>query len=212
VNTSKSILNGWALVGITAIILVLVLAFSLFMAVDEADAARSAIRYTARVSVTLFLLAFTASATVQFWPGAFTRWQRQNRRYLGVSFALSHFTHLAAIFSLRIAEPEEFAALPTSTWILGGLAYLLIAAMTATSFDRTARLIGPKAWTVLHTVGAYYIWLVFANSFISRALTMPAYIPVAVAVIGALGLRIVARMRRSRRTAGTVDAPSQLAS
>jgi methionine sulfoxide reductase heme-binding subunit len=211
VKANKSILKGWALVGVTAIVLVLGLAFSLLIAPNDADAARSAIRYTARVSVTLFLLAFTASAAVQFWPSAFTQWQRQNRRYLGVSFALSHFIHLAAILSLSLVAPAEFAEIPAATWILGGLAYLLIAAMTATSFDRTARLIGPKAWTVLHTVGAYYIWLVFANSFISRAFTMPAYIPVAVAVVGALGLRIAARSRRSRHDAQTVGTQSQLA-
>jgi sulfoxide reductase heme-binding subunit YedZ len=84
------------------------------------------------------------------------------------------------------------------TWIGGGLAYVFIAAMTATSFDRTAQMIGPRAWKILHTVGSYYIWLIFANSYIGRALAMPEYIPAAAILVLALGLRIAARLARPR--------------
>ena len=104
--------------------------------------------------MTLFLLAFTASALWQFWPNAWTRWQRQNRRYLGVSFAVSHAIHLAAILMLGQVAPAELAReADIVTVIFGGLAYLFIAAMTLTSFDRTAAAIGPRAWKILHTVG-----------------------------------------------------------
>ena len=196
---NKSWLAGWSLVGVTAILLSVVLTVVVLTGGDAVDAARGSIRATARVSVTLFLLAFTASALWQLVPGAYTRWQRQNRRYLGVSFALSHFVHLGAIAALGLIAPEQLAALTQpKSWILGGLAYALIAAMTATSFDRTARMVGPKAWKLLHTIGAYYIWLVFANSYISRAVQMPEYIVPAAAVVAALAVRIVAWQRRRR--------------
>jgi sulfoxide reductase heme-binding subunit YedZ len=147
----------------------------------------------------LFLAAFTAAALWRFWPNAWTRWQRQNRRYLGVSFAFSHGVHLAAIFWLQHVRPVEFAQQVTAiTWIGGGLAYVFIAAMTATSFDRTTQMIGPRAWKILHTVGSYYIWLIFANSYIGRALAMPEYIPAAALVVLALGLRIAARVAGPR--------------
>lgn len=64
-----------------------------------------------------------------------------NRRYPNACFAISHFTHLGAILALRAAE---LAALSSPiTWILGGLAYVFIAAMNLTSLDRTTQLIGP---------------------------------------------------------------------
>ena len=59
-------------------------------------------------------------------------------------------------------------------------------------------MIGPRAWKILHTVGSYYIWLIFANSYIGRALAMPEYIPAAAIVVLALGLRIAARVARPR--------------
>jgi methionine sulfoxide reductase heme-binding subunit len=70
--------------------------------------------------------------------------------------------------------------------------------MTATSFDRTAEMIGPRAWKILHTAGSYYIWIIFANSYIGRALSMPEYIPAAAIVVLALVLNITARVARPR--------------
>ena len=59
------------------------------------------IRFTARTSLLLFCLAFSAAALARLWPNAWTRWQRRNRRYLGVTFAASHGIHAVAIACLR---------------------------------------------------------------------------------------------------------------
>jgi DMSO/TMAO reductase YedYZ heme-binding membrane subunit len=188
--------TGWRMVGVVAIGLALLVAMIVATVPGEVNALRTIIRATARSSVALFLLAFTASAAFLFWPGAFTRWQRSNRRYLGVSFALSHFVHLGAILVLRATAPEEMTGTPTATWVLGGVAYVLIAAMTATSFDRAAQALGRRAWSILHTTGVYYVWIVFANSYVSRAVMMPEYIVPALAVVAALALRVAAFLRR----------------
>jgi sulfoxide reductase heme-binding subunit YedZ len=193
------VLNGWPFVGIASVAILAAVAATIAITPDAGEAAGRAVRLTARTSVALFLAAFTAAALFRLWPNAWTRWQRSNRRYLGVSFAVSHGVHLAAILWLRHVQPVEFARDVTAiTWIGGGLAYVFIAAMTATSFDRTAEMIGPRAWKILHTVGSYYIWLIFANSYIGRALAMPEYIPAAAIVVFALGLRIAARVARPR--------------
>jgi methionine sulfoxide reductase heme-binding subunit len=195
---NTSLLRGWPLVGVMAL-LVIAGSLVLGLSAEPVDAVRRVIRFTARTSITLFLLAFTASALYRFWPSAWTRWQRQNRRYLGVSFAASHFVHLLAILQLGRLAPAQLAAEANAiTWIFGGLAYVFIAAMTLTSFDRTAQMIGPRAWAILHTTGSYYVWLIFANSYIARAVQMPAYIPIAALVVAALALRIAARIARSR--------------
>jgi methionine sulfoxide reductase heme-binding subunit len=193
------LLNGWPFVGVAAVAILAAAVAAIAISPDAGEAAARVVRVTARTSVALFLAAFTAAALFRLWPNAWTRWQRQNRRYLGVSFAVSHGVHLAAIFWMQHVQPVEFAErVNVITWIGGGLAYVFIAAMTATSFDRTAQMIGPRAWKMLHTVGAYYIWLIFANSYIGRALTMPEYIPAAALVVLALALRIAARVAGPR--------------
>ena len=93
-------MNGWRLTGLLSLVL---LAMSLALGTLHAwdmESVRLVIRATARTSLVLFVLAFTAGAMAQLAPGEVTRWQRRNRRYLGVSFAVSHFIHLAAILSL----------------------------------------------------------------------------------------------------------------
>jgi methionine sulfoxide reductase heme-binding subunit len=195
-----SLLRGWPLVGVLAFA-ILANSAAIALSDEHVEAVRRVIRVTARSSIVLFLLAFTAAAVWRFWPNAWTRWQRQNRRYLGVSFAISHFVHLAAILELQRIAPDVVGA-NAITWIGGGLAYVFIAAMTITSFDRTTKMIGPRAWKVLHTTGSYYIWLIFASTYLGRAGKMPAYIPVAALVVGAIGLRIAARIARSREQQG----------
>jgi DMSO/TMAO reductase YedYZ heme-binding membrane subunit len=76
-----------------------------------------------------------------------------------------------------------------TTTVVGGIGYVLIAAMTATSFDRSAAWLGPRRWRRLHTIGAYYVWLVFFLSFAPRALSSPLYLPFALAVVAAPVLR-----------------------
>jgi DMSO/TMAO reductase YedYZ heme-binding membrane subunit len=80
----------------------------------------------------------------------------------------------------------------------GLVAYGLLLAMAATSFDRTAAWLGPRAWKVLHLVGAIYLWGAFVNAFLVRALRMPGYWPAVVAAVAAMVLRIAA-WRRGRR-------------
>src|SRR5262245_27239843 len=73
------------------------------------EGVRLAIRLTARSSLALFCLAFTAGALARLFPGPFTRWQRANRRYLGLGFASSHAVHAAAIVALARLHPDTFA-------------------------------------------------------------------------------------------------------
>jgi DMSO/TMAO reductase YedYZ heme-binding membrane subunit len=70
--------------------------------------------------------------------------------------------------------------------------------MTLTSFDSTARQVSPRAWSILHTTGSYYLWLVFASNYLSRAAIIPGYIPFAVLVVFILVLRVAARISKLR--------------
>ncbi|HEY5756499.1 MAG TPA: hypothetical protein VIU34_11795, partial [Steroidobacter sp.] len=109
-DRSKHAWEGWSIVGAVTVALILVVTMEAMVASAPVDGVRGIIRATARSSFALFALAFTASAACYFWPNAWTRWQLRNRRYLGVSFAVSHLVHLLAIFALGHLAPDELAA------------------------------------------------------------------------------------------------------
>jgi len=193
---SAPALGGWPLVGWAAAVLAPMCALILALVGTGEEGLRMVIRATARTSLALFLLAFTASSARHFWQAPTTAWLLRNRRYLGVSFAVSHTVHLAAIVALATEVPG-FGADPFTT-IFGSLAYLVILAMTATSFDRSAAWLGRPHWKRLHTAGSYYLWLVFFVSFAPAAVQAahPTGILAALALIAALGLRVGAGRAR----------------
>ena len=69
-------MNGWRLVGTLSLLLS---AMTLYLVAShgwDIEGVRLAIRATARTSLVLFALAFTASAIVDLLPSDATRWQR----------------------------------------------------------------------------------------------------------------------------------------
>jgi DMSO/TMAO reductase YedYZ heme-binding membrane subunit len=194
-------LEEWPLTLLAAAVVASLAAAIILAGGASAEAIGRAIRFTARASFALSLAAFTASAAYRLWRTRFTRWQLRNRRYLGVAFAASHAIHAAAIATLAVLQPLAFhdhaadmARAP------GFIAYVLLAAMTATSFDRTAAWLGRRAWRVLHVVGSFYLWGAFVQAFFRRALHAPGYwLPLALAV-AAMVLRVVAWYRGRAKT------------
>ncbi len=74
--------------------------------------------------------------------------------------------------------------------------------MAATSFNRTARAIGPRAWRILHTSGGYYLWFQFMISFGKRIPAMPSYAWFLLPLLAVMALRVVAATRGRRRERG----------
>ena len=183
-------MNGWPIVG-WATLAVSAIVGTIFAVVGTDEAGlRMAIRATARTSVVLFALAFAASALRRRWPMPVTTWLLRNRRQLGVSFAASHFIHLLVIVALAGWTWEGFLAnTPTLTLVAGGLAYVFIALMTLTSFDATAAWLGARRWRRLHTVGAYYVWIIFAQNFFVMAFKSMFYWPYAAVLAVAMTAR-----------------------
>jgi hypothetical protein len=191
-------MNGWRLTGLLALLLTAMAAAFLALHPDV-EGLRLVIRATARTSLGLFALAFSAAALADLAPSDVTRWQRRNRRYLGVSFAVSHALHLAALIALARLDVALFWALTNPmTIVLAGTGYLFIAAMTATSFDRTAAWLGNRKWRLLHLVGGWYIWLSFATAVGKRLMQGPVYWAMMAIVIAVGVLRLIAMTRRSR--------------
>jgi sulfoxide reductase heme-binding subunit YedZ len=198
-------MNGWRLTGVLSLLLSAMALYLLSFEGWDAEGIRLVIRATARSSLVLFVLAFTATAMVELLPSEATRWQRRNRRYLGVSFAVSHLIHLIAILALASIDQALFWKLTNiNTIVLAGTAYLFIAAMAATSFDRTAAWLGPRKWRLLHLLGGWYIWISFAVAIGKRVPIDRFYWPMAALVLAAGIVRLVAMWRRSRRRTALV--------
>ena len=189
-------MNGWPLLGTLAAGLLLMAAAVLMLGPD-AQGFRPLIRVTARSSLVLFLLAFTASAVVRRWPGEFTRWQLANRRQIGLGFAVSHGIHAAAIAGFAWTDPLAFhAATSPGNFVTGGLAYVFIVLMVVTSFDGAVHWLGARRWRLLHLAGLYFLWISFLITFGKRIPMSGGYVlPVAVLLM-ALALRLWPQRRR----------------
>jgi sulfoxide reductase heme-binding subunit YedZ len=187
--------QGWRLLGLLSLGLLL-LAGAVLAQSPDVEGVRRVIRVTARLSFVLFLLAFTASAAAQRWPGPATGWLLRNRRYLGLGFVMSHAIHLAAIVAFASMDAAAFqGATSRGQFITSGLGYVAIIAMAGTSFDAAVRWLGPSAWRRLHWLAGHYIWLGFLVGFGKRVPLSPFYLlPVAVLLL-ALALRLVRRRR-----------------
>jgi methionine sulfoxide reductase heme-binding subunit len=192
----------WLFTAVLAITAAIVVASAIIWGWGE-DGRQHMTRYTARFAFLIFVIVFASAALNRFFPSQATRWLKRKRRYLGLSFALAHFLHLAALTSLFITIGEVPAV---QTLIFGGLAYVLIGLMAITSNDWSVRTLGPGLWRGLHLVGIYYVWLIFMNSYVGRlasdAPPEPRIIFAVTAGLGvaALGLRIAAWIARRRST------------
>jgi sulfoxide reductase heme-binding subunit YedZ len=198
----QSWFDGWQLFATLTLILIALSVWIAGMRQFEVDGVRMVIRFTARSSLLLFCLAFSAAALARLWPTPWTRWQRRNRRYLGVSFAASHGIHAIAIICFAIMAPADYlAATSAATYLFGGVGYAFIIAMTATSLDRSAAAIGPRAWRILHLAGGYYLWFQFLVSFGKRIPAMPLYALFLIPLLAVMALRLIAMMSASSQRA-----------
>jgi sulfoxide reductase heme-binding subunit YedZ len=195
--------EGWRLLAVLTLSLIALSLWIASMRQFEVEGIRMVIRFTARSSLLLFCLAFSAAALARLWPSAWARWQRRNRRYLGLNFAASHAIHAVAIVAFARMDPAGFAqATSPASYIFGGIGYAVIIAMSATSFDRTAAMIGPRAWRALHLVCGYYLWFQFMVSFGKRVPATPGYAAFLIPLLVVIALRMIAMAAHPRgRTA-----------
>lgn len=201
----QSWFEGWRLLAALTLSLIALSLWIASMRQFEVEGVRMVIRFTARSSLLLFCVAFSAAALARLWPNAWTRWQRRNRRYLGLSFAASHAIHAVAIVAFARMDPASFVeATSPASYVFGGIGYAMIIAMSATSFDRAAVLIGPYAWRALHLVGGYYLWFQFMVSFGKRVPAMPAYVAFLVPLLMVMALRLIAMAAHPRQRTAEV--------
>ena len=196
-------MDGWRVFGLLAALETALFASGLAAFGSDEAGLRALVRSTVRVSFVVFAFVYAAAPLRRLYPTPATRWLVRNRRFVGVSFAWAHGLHGLAIILLaqRLGDAFEVDA---ATALGGGLAYLLIAAMTLTSFDHTARWLGPRRWALLHRAGLHWLWFIFALNWTASVFVSLAYLPFAVLTGGLAGLRLAAL--RARRSSGQLAA------
>lgn len=193
-------LSGWNLTKILSLFLFGNVVITLYVLdINDKETISVLIRSTAKFSFVLFMVAFSASSLYYFWKNRFTKWMLANRRYIGVSFAVSHYLHLFALllmtFFISFNVFEDRGLFPT---IAGGIAYAFITVMTITSFDRTRNLLSLKNWKRVHTIGSYLLWIIFAKSYLPNILSNPITTLFSVILIVVLLLRILKLVKNKR--------------
>jgi len=153
--------NGWNLFRlITVSISVAVLIAMVPVDLSSASGVSSMIQFSVRCSVPLLYLAFAASSLVVLFPGSFSRWLLRNRKYLGLAYAAAMAWQLFFILWLLIGHltyyiEEEYSLSDLSEQVPG---YILLLAMTLTSFRYWRSKISARQWRVLHKGGIYFLW------------------------------------------------------
>lgn len=165
-------------------------AFFFFIGFNE-DGTRAAIAWSAKISFTLFCLAFAASAAHLRIRNSLSFWWLMNRKYLGISFAINHLIHLGFLVLLQQVFHPVFDLADNTSLLAGGLAYLFVVLMLLTSFEAFSKQLSQKNWKRLHTVGSYWIWIIFMSTYFKRVQNIGVqYLPFVLVLILVLLLRI----------------------
>ena len=126
------------------------------------DNIRLLLRLTARVAFVVLMLVFVARPLRELIKTPLTLALLKNRKLVGVTFAGIHTAHMALIiYRARQVSDYEFSIVDN---LLGMFTYVILYLMLITSFSGPARIIGPKAWRILHKAGLFLIMAVFAQT------------------------------------------------
>ena len=195
-------IEKWTITAFSSASIVIFVALALGIVGVQETSLRYLLRATACTSLLLFLPAFGATSVHAVLRNSASAWMVRNRRYLGVSFAISHFIHLGFIVWLARVYPDPFFANTSLLfWIVGDSAYVFTALMAITSFSTPRRWLGEKKWSLLHTIGGYLILFVFFQAYVPKAFMGDVFrMPLAAAILLVVGLRFY-RIYQRRKVA-----------
>lgn len=170
--------------------IILYATFFFFIGFTE-DGIRAAIAWSAKISFTLFCLAFAASAAHLRIRNSLSFWWLMNRKYFGISFAINHLLHLGFLVILQQIFHPVFDLAANTSLMAGGVAYLFIVLMLLTSFETFSKQLSIKNWKLLHTIGGYWIWVIFMSTYFKKVKNVGVeFLPFVLLLILVLLLRI----------------------
>jgi hypothetical protein len=161
-------LNSWRLFALIMIPMCIVVVYQMTM-VDLGDPSHisSMIQLSVRLAVPWLFIAFATSSLQIVFPGAFTRWLMRNRRIIGLCFAAGMAWQLLFIFWMVIGFwdyylDEAYSYFDLAEQLPG---YIILFAMTLTSFRFGRSKLSAKQWKILHKGGIYLLWGVVWSTY-----------------------------------------------
>lgn len=127
----------------------------------------SLVTFSVRLAVPWLFIAFAASALATLIRSPFTRWVIRNRRIFGLCYATGMGWQLFFIIWLLTGHFDYYLAKSYSATALAEQVpgYLLLMAMTLTSFKPGRKLISARQWRILHLFGIYWLWAVTWSTY-----------------------------------------------
>jgi DMSO/TMAO reductase YedYZ heme-binding membrane subunit len=125
------------------------------------------ITFSVRLAVPWLFFAFAASSLFYVFPGTFSRWLIRNRRIMGLCFAAGMAWQLFFILILTTVHFDYYMAEENGIHSLVERVpgYLLIFAMTITSFQSARSKLSSRQWKLLHKTGIYFLWGVMFSAY-----------------------------------------------
>ena len=194
-------LNGWPFFFlIAAMTFVGMMAGLALIGISSPEATVKLIRLSVQFASPWIYIAFVTSALTQLFPGSVSDWLARNRRYTGLSFAAGfgwQAVFIAVLFAFHASYYWEVLHTPDGLF-LRIVSYIVLIAMTVTSFFPVRRKIRPQHWRWLHLACIWYFWAAIWTSYAGQALSSQAKtIDVVYTVLGllVLALRIAAYLK-----------------
>jgi len=157
------------------------------------------VRWTARTSLLLFVLAYVARPATALWPSSTTKWLLRERKWIGDGFAVSHLAHLAGIVALAAPDVGGFARKQDPSLVIALAMFAVLFAMAITSIDRVRAAMSKRAWNALHRTGMHLAWFIFTVTYAGRLARSPVWgLPLAV-LVGIAAVRFAVWRRSARR-------------
>ena len=207
------LLNGWPLfVVIAGLSFAIILAGLAITGTSTPEATVAMIRLSVQLASPWIYLAFVATALGKLFPSNFSSWLLRNRRYVGLSFAAGFGWQAVFILVLLVLHGDYYATVlhDTAEFISRMLSYLLLLALTVTSFFPVRRVMDPRHWRLLHLVGIWYFW---AAIWVSYAETVMAGDTRVIAIVFVISGLVVLTLRCAaflkQRLALVVEHPAE---
>jgi len=164
----SKLLNGWRLFSLVVIPMCIAVVLAMTKVdLSSAPGVSAMIQFSVRLAVPWLFIAFASSSLFVVFPGSFSHWLLRNQRIIGLCFAAGMAWQLLFILWMVVGYSDYYIEEAYSYFDLAEQipGYLLLIAMTITSFQFGRSKLSPRQWKILHKGGIYFLWGVIWSTY-----------------------------------------------
>jgi len=180
----------------TIFILITIAAILILIAISiygiQENGIRHVNRYLARFNFIIFIFIFISSSLNSILQTSLTTQLMKLRSHLWIAFTSIMFLRILTIiafYQIVLIAPQEILIS-----IGRGLGLFLALTMALTTNQYSIDLFGEKVWKMIHNVGIYGLWFIYAFTFIGRVSISRGYIPIACIPFIILIIRVIGKV------------------